>query len=506
MFHYISKSLGTPDTLAAIDLGSNSFHMIVVKVDDNNFQVIDKLREMVRLGAGLDKQKNLTPEAEQRALACLERFGQRVKSLPQGAVRAVGTNTLRQVKDSRRFLRLAEQALGHPIEIIAGREEARLVYLGVAHGLAAGNERRLVVDIGGGSTELIVGDGFRPRHMESIHMGCVSMTRKRFEDGVISEKAMHAAELTGAIDMRPVKNEYRSAGWQMAIGSSGTIRAIGKVIKEAGWSDNSDVITASALEKLRNALVQAGTVEKIDLPGLSVERRPVFPGGVAVLRSVFKALNIDQMQVSDKALREGLIYEMLGRIHHEDVREATIRTLCKRYDVDMEHARRIEATARKLFAQVAPCWGLIDREYTEMLGWAARVHEIGLTISHTQFQKHSAYIIANSDMPGFSRQEQKVLAALIRNHRRKISMDTVQELPDSIMHCVLQLCTILRLAVLLHRSRSLIAQIDIRLSVSENTLQLQFPVGWLDSHPLSHMELKQEAKRMKAAGFKLKVD
>ena len=505
MFYSITNNQSTPDTLAAVDLGSNSFHMIVVKVTDNDFQVVDKLREMVRLGAGLDKHKNLTAEAEERALACLERFGQRVRSLPHGAVRAVGTNTLRQVKDSKRFLRLAEQALGHPIEIIAGREEARLVYLGVAHGLAAGEERRLVVDIGGGSTELIVGDGFKPRHMESIHMGCVSMTQKRFEDGIISESAMQAAELAGAIEMRPVKNEYRNAGWQTAMGSSGTIRAIGKVIKEAGWSDNADVITAEALQKLRDSLVETGSIEQINLPGLSTERRPVFPGGVAVLRSVFKALNIEQMQVSDKALREGLIYEMLGRIHHEDVRESTIRTLCKRYDVDMEHARRVETTARVLFTQVSGDWGLTGREYSEMLGWAARVHELGLTISHVQYEKHGAYILANSDLPGFTRQEQSVLATIIRNHRRKISLDSIQQLPDAIMHCVLQLCVILRLAVLLHRSRSTTLHVDARLKASGNNLELQFPEGWLETHPLPRQELKQEAKKLKAAGFKLKL-
>ncbi|MET0013370.1 MAG: exopolyphosphatase [Sedimenticola sp.] len=504
MFASQSPAVQPSDTVAAIDLGSNSFHMIVVRVTDGDFQVIDKLREMVRLGAGLDENKNLTPEAETRALDCLERFGQRVRSLPPGSVRAVGTNTLRQVRDSAHFLKAAEQALGHPIEIIAGREEARLVYLGVAHGLAAGTERRLVVDIGGGSTELIVGDGFTPRHRESLHMGCVSMSRWHFEEGEITQEAMRAAELRGALEIRPVKNEYRGAGWELAIGSSGTIKAIRDVVCESGWSDPRDGITYSGLKKLRNALIDAGHIDNLDLPGLSAERRPVFPGGVAVLRSVFKALKIENMQVSDRALREGLIYEMLGRIHHEDVRENTVRALCRRYDVDMEHAGRVETTARMLFAQVAGEWGLLASDYTAMLAWAARLHECGLTVSHSQYQKHGAYLVANSDLPGFSRQEQIVLAALIRGHRRKFPQDVFDELPEDIRLCARRLCTVLRLSVLLHRSRASTLPISALFSADDNTMTLQFPEEWLETRPLSHMELEQESKRLKNAGFKLK--
>lgn len=495
-----------PDTIAAIDLGSNSFHMIIAKVSGNDFQVMDKLREMVRLGAGLDKQKNLSPEAEATALDCLERFGQRVKSLPQGSVRAVGTNTLRQVRNSGRFLRAAEKALGHPIEIIAGREEARLVYLGVAHGLAAGDERRLVVDIGGGSTELIIGDGFVPRKMESMHMGCVSMSRRHFRDGEITAAAMRRAELTGALEMRPVKQEYRNAGWQLAIGSSGTIRTIRKIIHTAGWAEERDGITYDALKTLRNTLIEAGHSDNLQLEGLSTERRPVFAGGVAVLRSVFKALKIEQMQVSDLALREGLLYDMLGRSHHEDVRESSVRALCRRYEVDEEQALRVEKTARALLAQVANTWQLLRGEYAEMLGWAARLHEIGLTVAHSQYQKHGAYLIANSDISGFSRQEQTVLSALIRAHRRKFPLDIFAELPEDLALCAKRLCLLLRLSVMLHRSRSATLRINALIEVDGDNISLQFEEGWLASHPLPKMELKQEAKRLKNAGFSLKFN
>jgi exopolyphosphatase/guanosine-5'-triphosphate,3'-diphosphate pyrophosphatase len=492
------------DTIAAVDLGSNSFHMIVAKVDNGNFQVIDKLREMVRLGAGLTAEKRLTEEAEARALACLKRFGQRLKSLPAGNVRAAGTNTLRQVRDSRQFLQKAEEALGHPIEVIAGREEARLVYLGVSHSLATGEERSLVVDIGGGSTELIIGNRFVSSDMESIHMGCVSMSRRFFSDGCITRSAMRKAELTGALEMRPVKTAFRNAGWETAIGSSGTIRAIQTVIARMGLCEESGGITREALQWLRDRLIDFGHVDHIELDGLSSERQPVFAGGVAVLYAVFKALNIELMHVSDMALREGLLYDMLGRIHHEDVRQNTVDTLARRYEVDSAQAERVEAIARKLLVQAAESWKLTGGDYEEMLAWAAQLHEIGLTVSHAQYHKHGAYLIANSDMAGFSRQEQLILSALVRGHRRKFPQEIFETLPPDTIQCTRQLCMLLRIAVLLRRARSSARLVDVKLSAGEQRLELSFPAGWLKSHPLHKMELKQEKKRLKAAGFKLK--
>ncbi|MCB1759801.1 MAG: exopolyphosphatase [Gammaproteobacteria bacterium] len=492
------------DTIAAVDLGSNSFHMIVAKVDKGNFQVIDKIREMVRLGAGITAEKLLTEESESRALACLKRFGQRLGSLPPGSVRAAGTNTLRQVRDSGRFLRKAEEALGHPIEVIAGREEARLIYLGVSHSLATGEERSLVVDIGGGSTELIIGNHFVPNYMESIHMGCVSMSRRFFSDGRISRSAMRKAELSGALEMRPVKTAFRNAGWENAIGCSGTIRAIQTVIAGMGLSEERDGITREALLRLRDRLIEFGHIDHIELDGLSSERQPVFVGGVAVLCAVFKALEIERMQISDMALREGLLYDMLGRIHHEDVRQNTIDTLTRRYEVESAQAERVEAIARRLFEQARESWQLTSGEYEEMLAWAAQLHEIGLTVSHSQYHKHGAYLIANSDMAGFSRQEQLVLATLVRGHRRKFPQEVFEALPPDTVQCARQLCVLLRIAVLLRRARSAARLVDVRLRVERQRLELSFPAGWLKSHPLHKTELKQEKKRLKAAGFKLK--
>ncbi len=490
-----------PETLAAIDLGSNSFHMIVARTGDGQIQVIDRLREMVRLGEGLTQDKQLRPEVARRALDCLERFGQRLRGMPPGSVRAVGTNTLRQVRDGGAFLEQAQRALGHPIEIIAGREEARLIYLGVAHGLEAGPEKRLVVDIGGGSTELIVGKGFSPDLRESLHMGCVSMSLRHFADGQISKSAMDKAGLYGSLEIRPVRELFRNAGWRTAVGASGTIKAIRDVVIAEGWSE--DGISADSLERLRNALIGFGSTEAIELKGLSDERKPVFAGGVAVLHAVFSNLKIKQMQVSELALREGLLYELTGPGHGGDVRERTVKSLMKRYHVDGGHAHRIENTAMALYGQVVRPWALENPNYPAMLSWACRLHEIGLHISHGQYHKHGAYLIRNSDLPGFSIREQEVLATLVRGHRRKFPTAEFAALPEEVQQCTRRLCVLLRLAVLLHRGRSAGNKPMLLVDVDKDDIHLTCPVDWLDSHPLTQTELEEEAVRLQGGGFKM---
>ena len=490
-----------PETVAAVDLGSNSFHMIVARIADGDLQVIDRLKEMVRLGEGLTPDKSLIPQVADRALACLERFGQRLRGMPPGSVRAVGTNTLRQVRPDSGFMERAEQALGHPIDVIAGREEARLIYLGVANSLAAGDERRLVVDIGGGSTELIVGEGVTPRVRESLHMGCVSISRRQLAEGKITAKRMDRAELASALEIRPVRERFRRSDWKKAVGSSGTIKAIAAVVEAQGWS--SDGITAQSLDGLRDALIGFGKSSAIDLKGLSEERKPVFAGGVAVLRSVFRSLDVEHMQASDKALREGLIYEMMGRIRHEDVRERTVSALCQRFDVDEEHAGRIMATALTLYGQVAQPWRLLHPNYPSILGWAARLHEVGLMIGHSQYQKHGAYLLRNADLSGFTRQEQAVLAALVLGHRRKFPVQDFQALPESVRDCSRYLCIVLRLAALLHRGRSPSTKPYPMLNPDGKRLTITFPDAWLSRHPQTKLELEQEAEWLRTADIDL---
>ena len=282
-----------PPTIAAIDLGSNSFHMIVAETDNGHFKVVDKMRDMVRLAAGLDAENRLDAATIDRAIASLEKFGERLRDMEPGSVRVVGTNTLRKAKNSDEFVSRAEAALGHPIDIIAGSEEARLIYLGVSHGLEDESERRLVMDIGGGSTEFIVGRHFEPLLAESLHIGCVSMSNQFFADGKITEAQFRQAELFARQEIEPIEERYRSSGWQTAMGASGTNLAVYKVVMQNGWS--KDGITAEALKSLRAALIERGAVDKIDFLGLSDERRPVFVGGVAILCATFEALGISQV-------------------------------------------------------------------------------------------------------------------------------------------------------------------------------------------------------------------
>ena len=491
------------ETFAAIDLGSNSFHMIVCRLSNGELHVEDKLREMVRLGAGLDKKGNIDADTQQRALACLERFGQRTSGLPRQRIRAVGTNTLRVARNAGDFLARAEQALGHSIEIIAGTEEARLIYLGVAHATGVEEKRHFVMDIGGGSTELIIGKGFEPRYMQSLYMGCVSMTRRYFADGSITPRALKRAELAAQVELEPVKAIYRKLGWGKALGASGSIRAIRNVVQAEGWSD--DGISLDSLETLRAALLEAGHSDKLSFRGLTAERAPVFAGGVVVLLATFKALGIEQMQVSEGALREGLIHDLLGRVHHEDVRSRAVNNLAQRYHVDLPHARQVVDTAQACAAQVAGAWSLDLPESQQWLQWAGLLHEIGLDIAHSGFHKHGAYIAEFSDLSGFSRNQQRLLAALIRNHRRKLSPAAFDHLAEKHRQRARYWTILLRLAVLLHRSRSPQALPKIKLKAGENSLKVKFPDGWLDEHLLTQADLAQEVDYLQAVGFTLDV-
>lgn len=490
-----------PETIAAVDLGSNSFHMLVGRSTDDGFRIVDRMRDAVRLAAGLDERKALTDEAIARALDCLARFGERLRGLPPGAVRVVGTNTLRKARNANAFIARAEAALGHPVDVISGYEEARLIYLGVSHGLDDGAEQRLVIDIGGGSTEFILGRRFDPLHMESLHMGCVSHSQAFFADGKIDGARMKKAELAARQELEPLETPYRRRGWQSALGASGTILAIRDIVVAAGWSDEG--ITPRSLQKLKAALIEAGSVDKLSLTGLSDDRRPVFPGGVAILAAAFEALGIERMRVSDSALREGVLYDLLGRIQKEDVRERTISDLLRRYEIDAAHAERCAATALSLLDQVSEVWAVAD-EFRRILRWAASLHEIGLSVSHSQYQKHGGYLLTHLDMPGFSRGEQQRLATLVRGHRRKLPLSEFERLPTGYADITRKLCYLLRLACVLHRQRSDESLPPVRLELDEGVIRLGFPDGWLDERPLTRAGLESEASYLKAAGAKLK--
>lgn len=496
-----------PDTLAAIDLGSNSFHMIIARVvREGQLQVLDRLREMVQFAAGLDNAEYLSEAAQERALVCLARFGQRLQGLPPWAIRAVGTNTLRKAKNADKFLERAYIALGRPIEIIAGDEEARLIYLGVSHALDFDKARRLVVDIGGGSTEFIIGEGAEEGHYrESIEMGCVHYSRQFFPEGVLNKASMRQAEIAARTMLQDIEQPFRRLGWEEAVGASGTIRAVASVVADCGWCGNG-IITAEALQLLANRLIDAGHVENLKLEGLSAKRELVFPGGVAILKGAFESLGIQRMTVSDGALREGLLYDLVGRIRHEDVRERTVADVAQRYHVDQSHACRVKDTAIALLETVASSWKLEEEEHFLRLEWAALLHEVGLALSHSQYHKHGAYLLAYSDMPGFSCQEQQILAFLVRGHRRKLPLAELNLFPADFRQSALRLCLLLRLAVLLNRNRSPAALPHITLKVDEDSLKLGFPEEWLAQHPLTETDLAQEVAYVKAADYRLKAN
>lgn len=490
----------TGDTLAAIDLGSNSFHMVVARVVDGNLVIVDRIKEMVQLGAGLDDQRQLSAEAQARATACLTRFGQRVRALPPESVRAVGTNTLRTARNAEAFLEKAEDALGQPIEIISGIEEARLIYLGVAHGLGPTDDRRLVVDIGGGSTELVIGERFTPVDLESLYVGCVSMMKRHFPDGKISAKRFRRAEVNTLQELERVQERFRRVGWRAAIGASGTVRAVAAVVQQAGFGRGS--ITRESLKKLRAMILDVPHVSALALPNLSRARADVFPGGVAVLSAIFEALDIGEMLVCDTALREGVLNDLLGRVLHRDVRSATVDALMGRYHVDREQARRVEDMVLSLVPQAATAWNLPLTRSLELCSWAARLHEIGLDIAHSHYHRHGAYVLENSDMSGFSRQEQRLLSTLVRAHRRKFPTSVFKSLPAK-ARLVEHLAVLLRLSVLLHRSRTDVPEVTV--VAGRRSLEVAFPPGWLEAHPLTLADLQEESEFLKAAGFELAV-
>ncbi|MBS0590391.1 MAG: Ppx/GppA family phosphatase [Proteobacteria bacterium] len=497
-----NHKLDNGELLAAVDIGSNSFHLVVARYEHGELRVIDRLRDSVRMAAGLRADGSLDEVRRDRAIASLARFGQRLSGLPHDRVRAVATNTVRRLAAPGLFLALAEEALGHPIEVVSGREEARLIYLGVVHGIPESSERRLVIDIGGGSTEFIIGQRFETLEKESLQMGCVASTMRFFDDGKLSVKRWQRAQSEIAVELQQFAADYRAHGWSETIGSSGTVKSIGNVAQATGWCETG--ISRVALERIRDTLLAMGSVDKIRLPGLAEDRVGVFIGGVAILMAAFDALDIRHMRVCETAMREGLLYDMVGRAEHRDPRTASIAALAQRYGVDRAHAARVEATAHSLFDSIAVDWQLGHAE-RDWLAWAARIHEIGLAIAHSQHHVHGAYIVENSDLAGFARHEQIVLAIILRCHRRKPDQGIIDIAPERLRRSTARVTALLRLAVLLQRARKAEPLPPLALNVEDKTLQLHLPQSWLDAHPLTRTDLDQERDYLKHLDIKLQV-
>lgn len=488
------------DTLAAVDLGSNSFRLQIVRVMDGMLYPLDSLKDTVRLGGALLPSGELDQDIADRALACLARFGERLRGFHPDRVRVVGTNTLRVAKDAALFIARAERLLGFPIEIIAGREEARLIYLGAAHSLPASQEKRLVVDIGGGSTEFIVGQGMRSLKTESLNLGCVSYSLRFFPDGRLTRHNFKDAVVAARDQIQRIAAEFGPDQWQLAIGTSGTARSLRDILEQSDFS--SEGITLDGMEKLRAELIRAGSLKAAHLNGLRGDRAPVLPGGLSIMLAVFEELGIQRMDVTLGALRDGVLYDLLGRQDERDPRADSVAQMMRRYHVDTVQATRVARVAHHVLAglsagqEAAPDW---KRE----LGWAAALHEIGLDISHTGYHKHSAYIVENADMPGFSRQEQKVLATLILAHRGSLGKLLSQVTDDSLWPVIVSL----RLAALFSRSRrDLALPENLHFStVAPRQFRVVLDADWLDSHPMTASALREEASGWKDIGFQLTV-
>lgn len=485
----------TYDTLAAVDLGSNSFRLEVARVAGDQLYPLDSLKETVRLAGGLGEDKRLDEATQERALACLQRFGERLRGLSPEAVRCIGTSALRVARNADAFISRAETALGHPIEIVAGREEARLIYLGVAHSLSLSSDRRLVVDVGGGSTEFILGQGLKPLECESLHMGCINFSTRFFADGVIDKSALKAAETAARVEVERIAKGFSRSNWQQAVGSSGTARALREILEQNGWSTRG--ITAEGLAQLRAQLIKAGRLDALELAGLTRDRRPVIAGGFAIMAGIFAELGIEHMDVAETAMREGILYDLLGRFHKHDMREATVGEFMRRYHIDTLQAKRVRQVAMKLLAVA----GGGNENDVRFLDWAARLHEIGLMVSHGGYHRHSGYILEHADMPGFSRTDQARLALLARAQRgalTKLPVFSSGTMPDNERLLV----WLLRQAVILCRSRAEANLPEVKVDVSSKRFRLILPEGWLESRPLTQRALEEEAAYWQSAGIK----
>ena len=487
------------ELIAAVDLGSNSFRLQVGRVVGNQIYPLDGLKEAVRLAAGLTPEKTLDAAAQLRAISALSRFGERLRGFAPGAVRAVATNSLRVAKNAAEFLPEAEAALGFPIEVIAGREEARLIYLGVAHTLPNPRTQQLVMDIGGGSTEFIIGRNFQPRQLESLYMGCVSYSLRFFPGGRVDKRSMKEAELAARRELQSIVHAYRETGWEEAVGSSGTAKAIVDLLEQNGLSERG--ITREGLDELRNRLVRAGDASRLQLAGLRADRIPVLPGGIAIMSATFKEFGLERMEFSDGALRLGVLYDLLGRYHHDDLREATVGQFMQRYTADPRQVARVTMTALRLLHQILPESRDPEHVDAQFLAWSARLHEIGISVAHSSYHKHSAYILANADMPGFSRRDQQRLARIVLGHRGKLERIALaaRDLADW------RLIFALRTASLLHRARDDDHELPVVAAPMAAGFELAVDAGWLEGAPLTAAALDEEVRHWAAVGLELRL-
>ncbi|TBL48503.1 exopolyphosphatase [Obesumbacterium proteus] len=502
----LNHSNNKPQEIAAIDLGSNSFHMVIARIVNGALQVLGRLKQRVHLADGLDSNNMLSEEAMERGIACLALFAERLQGFPEENVCIVGTHSLRQAANAEEFLKRAAKVIPYPIEIISGHEEARLIFMGVAH-TQPEKGRKLVIDIGGGSTEMVIGEDFDPLLVESRRMGCVSFARQFFPNGEISKDNFQRARLAAAQKLENMAWQYRIQGWQAALGASGSIKAAHEVLIALGEKDG--LITPERLELLRNEVLKYKRFSELALPGLSEDRQAVFVPGLSILCGVFDALAIKQLRLSDGALREGVLYEMEGRFRHQDIRSRTARSLAEHYNIDHEQAYRVLSTVQQLYAQwMAQNSKLVHPQLEALLNWAAMLHEVGLSINHSGMHRHSAYILQNTNLPGFNQEQQLLLATLVRFHRKGVKLDELPRLTLFKKKQYIPLIQILRLAALLNNQRqSTTTPESLELETNGFHWILRFPQGYLQQNNLVQLDVEKEQSYWKdVEGWSLLVE
>ncbi|WP_050309641.1 exopolyphosphatase [Yersinia pseudotuberculosis] len=480
--------LSSTSLYAAIDLGSNSFHMLVVREVAGSIQTLARIKRKVRLAAGLDNQNHLSQEAMERGWQCLKLFSERLQDIPLDQIRVVATATLRLASNADEFLRTATEILGCPIQVISGEEEARLIYHGVAH-TTGGPEQRLVVDIGGGSTELVTGNGAQANILVSLSMGCVTWLERYFGDRNLAKENFERAELAAHEMIKPVAQRFREHGWQVCVGASGTVQALQEIMVAQGMDE---LITLAKLQQLKQRAIQCGKLEELEIPGLTLERALVFPSGLSILIAIFQELSIESMTLAGGALREGLVYGMLHLPVEQDIRRRTLRNLQRRYLLDTEQAKRVSCLADNFFLQVEKEWHL-DGRCREFLQNACLIHEIGLSVDFKHAPQHAAYLIRNLDLPGFTPAQKLLLSALLQNQSDTIDLSLLNQQNALPADMAQHLCRLLRLAIIFSSRRRDDTLPAVRLRADNNALYVLVPQGWLEQHPYRAEALEQES-------------
>ncbi|WP_051275546.1 hypothetical protein [Aestuariibacter salexigens] len=484
---------------AAVDLGSNSFHMVVVKVTAGSVQIIGKVKQKVRLAAGLDADMVLDEDSMQRGWNCLATFAERLQDIPASNIRVVGTATLRIAANADVFLRKAEQILNHKIHVISGEEEARQIYLGVAY-TSANQGNSLVIDIGGASTEIIVGNDMTPLRLVSLEMGCVTFMERYFPDGQLSVDNFERAHRAAVEHLLPIKDDFLAFDWQNCLGASGTPQAVLEILVAQGISD---AIRLNYLNILKQQCIDCGHIDALSIEGLEESRRPIFPSGLVILIALFEQLQIKDMNISGGALREGLIYGMLDNLKDNDRRQLTLTDAMRRFHIDIDHAKRVNEIAQTLCRQMCAQANVCNFDTDAVLAAAALLHETGLHIEYKKYHLHGAYILTHLPLPGYTKLQQEGIRDLVQNHRQEIDVALFDRYHEEVKAQMIGLVRILRIACMLCIRRQDNHVPEVTLSINDTDWTLTFPDGWLKAHPLIDAELANETWLQHKAGWKL---